>query len=203
MKAKQVRIAIGVVIGLVLLGATAFIGGQLLTPYAFHGAVLQSPLPAHDFKLMSHLGQPISLSDFKGKTVLLYFGYTICPDVCPTTLAEIAKARKLLGKDAEQIQTIMVTVDPDRDTIPVLADYVTHFDKSFIAMRGNADETAQVATYYGIYFEKENADSALGYLVNHTATVMVIDKNGYLRLVFPFGATAQDMAADLQYLMTR
>ncbi|MBI5304906.1 MAG: SCO family protein [Chloroflexi bacterium] len=203
MKSKRVTLIAVIVVGLVLLGATAFIGGRLLTPYAFHGAVLQSPLPAQNFTMMSHLGQRMSLEDFRGKFVLLYFGYTICPDVCPTTLAELANARKLLGKEGDQMQVVMVTVDPARDTQAVLANYMTHFHPSFIGLTGTEDQIAQIATYYGIYYEKQESDSALGYLMNHTATTMVVDRNGYLRLVFPYGTSAQDMASDLQYLMSR
>lgn len=189
--------------GFVLIGATAFLGGRLLTPYEFHGAILQSPQPAHNFSLMSHVGQRVALNDFRGKIVLVYFGYTICPDVCPTTLADLSKARKSLGKDADQIQVIMVTVDPERDTLPVLADYMTHFHPSFLGLTGTPDEIAQAATPFGVFYEKENSDSALGYLVNHTATVMVIDRQGYLRIVFPFGTTAEDIAADLKYLIQK
>jgi protein SCO1/2 len=189
--------------GFVLLGATAFLGGRLLAPYKFHGAILQSPQPAHNFSLMSHVGQRVALNDFRGKIVLLYFGYTICPDVCPTTLAELAKSRKLLGKDADQIQVIMVTVDPERDTLAALADYLTHFHPSFLGLSGTPDEIAQAATPYGVFYEKQESDSVLGYLVNHTATVMVIDRQGYLRIVFPFGTPAEDIAADLQYLIQK
>lgn len=196
-------ISIAILVGLFLLGATAFIGGRLLTPYTFHGAVLQSPMPANDFTLMSHLGQRVSLSDFRGKLVLLYFGYTTCPDVCPTTLADLGKARKQLGKAGEQIQIVMVTVDPERDTLPVLADYMTHFGPTFLGLTGTPDEIAQAATYYGVYYERTQTESALGYLVNHTATTMVIDRKGYLRLVFPFGTPANEIADDLQELMRR
>ncbi len=192
-----------ILVGMILLGAAVLLVGRWLTPHTFHGAILQSPLPAQDFSLMSHVGQRVALSDLRGKIVLLYFGYTICPDVCPTTLAELAQARKLLGRDADQVQVLMITVDPERDTIPVLADYVVHFSSTFLGLRGTPDETAQVATYYGIYYEKHDSDSALGYLVDHTATVMVIDRNGYLRLVFPFGTPAEDMASDLQYLLRK
>jgi protein SCO1/2 len=192
-----------VLAGFVLIGATAFLGGRLLAPHEFHGAVLQSPQPAQNFSLMSHVGQRVALNDFRGKIVLLYFGYTICPDVCPTTLAELSKARKMLGKDADQIQVLMVTVDPERDTLPVLADYMTHFHPSFLGLAGTPDEIAQAATPFGVFYEKENSDSALGYLVNHTATVMIVDRNGYLRIVFPFGTTADDIAADLKYLIQK
>ena len=192
-----------VLAGFVLIGATAFLGGRLLAPHEFHGAVLQSPQPAQNFSLMSHVGQRVALNDFRGKIVLLYFGYTICPDVCPTTLAELSKTRKMLGKDADQIQVLMVTVDPERDTLPVLADYMTHFHPSFLGLTGTPDEIAQAATPFGVFYEKETSDSALGYLVNHTATVMIVDRNGYLRIVFPFGTTAEDIAADLKYLIQK
>ena len=97
----------------------------------------------------------------------------------------------------------MVTVDPERDTLPVLADYLPHFDSSFIGLTGTTEQIAEVATYYGIYYEKQEGNSALGYLVNHTATVMTIDKDGYLRVVFPFGTTSEDITADLDYLLSR
>jgi len=203
MNLKRLTVIMWIIAGIVALGATAFIGGRWITPYAFHGAVLQSPQPAQNFTLTNHLGQKMSLTDLRGKFVLLYFGYTICPDVCPTTLADLAKARKLLGKDGEQIQVIMITVDPARDTQAVLADYVTHFHPSFIGMTGTEDQIAQIATYYGVFYERQDSDSALGYLMNHTATTMVVDRAGYLRLVFPYGTLAQDIASDLQYLMTR
>lgn len=203
MKLKRLTLILWIVAGIVALGATAFIGGRLLTPYAFHGVVLQSPQPAHNFTLTNHLGQKMALTDLRGKFVLLYFGYTICPDVCPTTLADLAKARKLLGKDGDQIQVVMITVDPARDTQAVLADYMTHFHPSFIGMTGAEEQIAEIATYYGVFYEKQASDSVLGYLVNHTATTMVVDRNGYLRLVFPYGTSAQDIASDLQYLLTR
>jgi len=197
------RLILIALLGFVVIVVATFIGGRLLTPYAFHGAILQSPQPAHDFALMSHMGQRLALSDLRGKLVLLYFGYTTCPDVCPTTLAELAKAYKLLGKEAEQIQVLMVSVDPDRDTPAVMADYVTSFHPAFIGLIGTPDEIAQIATYYGVYYERVESESALGYLINHTATVTVIDRKGYLRLVFPYGTPAEDIAADLRYLLQR
>jgi len=202
MKSKRLLV-IAILGGLMLIGATAFIGGRLLIPYEFHGAILQSPIPAQNFSLMSHMGQRIALNDYRGKFVLIYFGYTVCPDVCPTTLAEIHTALKLIGKDRDQVQVMMVTIDPERDTLPVLADYMTQFDPAFIGLRGTAEETAQVATQFGIFYERAESDSALGYLMNHTATVMVIDRKGFLRMVFPYGTAAQNMADDLSYLMWR
>ena len=196
-------LAFGVALGLFILAGATWLIWNVFQPYVFHGMVLQSPVPAVNFTLTGSNGQAVSLDDYRGKLVLLYFGYTTCPDVCPTTLAELHKARELLGKRADQVQVFMVTVDPERDTLQVLADYIPHFDPSFIALTGTSDQIAAVATYYGIFYEKKVGDSALGYLVDHTATVMAIDRQGFLRVVFPFGATAADMAADLTYLLDR
>ncbi len=204
MKTKRMPLILGILVAILVLSATAFIGGRLLTPYAFHGVLLQSPKPATDFSMPDHTGQVKSLASWRGKFVMLYFGYTVCPDVCPTTLAELRKARKLLGKQGDQVQVVMITLDPERDTPAVLADYMTHFDPTFIGLIGKPAEIARAASAYGVFYERvEEKDSALGYLMNHTATVMVVDREGYLRLVFPFGTSAEDMAADLSYLIQR
>ncbi len=172
-----------------------------LRPYEFHGTVMQSPSPAAPFSLMSNTGQRVSLDDFRGKLVMLYFGYTYCPDVCPATLVEIAGAMDILGEDAERVQVIMISVDPERDTPELLGKYVAHFDPSFLGVTGTPDEIAEVATLYGIYFEKHEGTAASGYLVDHTATTMVLDEEGRLKLLLPFGVTAADMAADLAQLL--
>lgn len=170
-------------------------------PYEFHGTILQSSTEAANFTLMSSNGQRVSLDDFRGKLVVLYFGYTFCPDVCPATLVEIAGAMNILGEDAKKVQAIMVSVDPERDTPEQLAEYVAHFDPNFLGVTGTPEEIAELATLYGIYYEKHEGSEASGYLIDHTATVMVIDQEGYLKLLLPFGTTAQDMADDLAYLL--
>ena len=172
-----------------------------LRPYTFHGTVLQSPQPAPDFELTANHGQVVSLQDFEGKLVMLYFGYTFCPDVCPTTLSELGSALDLLGKQAKDVQVVMISVDPERDTPEMLAEYVTHFDPSFLGVTGTAEEISQVATLYGIFFEAHEGTDATGYLVDHTATVMVIDQAGHLKLVFPFGTPAEDIAEDLSHIL--
>ena len=196
-------LAFGVALGLFITAGLVWVVWNTFQPYVFHGMILQSPVPATNFTLDGSSGQPVTLSDYRGKVVLLYFGYTTCPDVCPTTLAELHKARQLLGKRADQVQVFMITVDPERDTLKVLADYIPHFDSSFIGLTGTTEQIAAVATYYGIFYEKKEGTSALGYLVDHTSTVMALDRQGYLRVVFPFGATAADIAADLDYLLTQ
>jgi protein SCO1/2 len=175
-------------------------------PYTFKGMVMQSAQLAPNFTLTSaQTGQPVSLTDFRGKIVLLYFGYTYCPDVCPTTLADVTQTLKLLGQSKEQVQLLLITVDPERDTPPVLADYLTHFDPSFIGLvPQNPNETLTVATQYGIFYQKHEYGSKTGgYLMDHTATLTLIDPAGYIRVIYPFGSTANDIAADLSYVLGR
>lgn len=195
-------VTIGIaVVGLTLLGAIGIFALKALRPYAFHGVVLQSPRPAQDFTLINQYGQSSTLSDYQGKAVLLYFGYVTCPDVCPTTLAELKKATDLLGAQSDDVQIMMITVDPERDTVEILAEYLAHFDPSFLGLVGTPDEIAQIATNYGIFFQKQETDSVLGYLVDHTATVMLIDQNGYLRLIFPYGTQGDAIAEDILYVL--
>ena len=171
------------------------------TPYTYHGTLIQSPEPDRNFTLTGPGGEAVSLRDFRGKAVLLYFGYTFCPDVCPATMVELARATEMLGEDANKTQVIMISVDPDRDSPEKLADYVTHFDPSFIGVTGSEDEVAAVATQYGIFYEKHEGTVASGYLIDHTASVVVVDADGYLRLVYPFGTAAEDIAEDLGHLV--
>jgi protein SCO1/2 len=188
---------VGLLVG---LGIVAAIALPRLKPYAFYGTVLQSPDKAPNFELESVNGT-VSLDDFQGQIVLLYFGYTFCPDVCPATLAEVAKAMDILGKKAKDVQLIMVSVDPGRDTPEMLRDYVTHFHPSFLGVTGSEDDIAALATLYGIFYEKHEGTEATGYLVDHTATVMVVDQEGYLKLIFPFGAPAEEIAEDLAFML--
>jgi protein SCO1/2 len=189
---------LGIVAGFVIIALVAL---PRLRPYTFHGTVLQSPQPAPDFELTASHGQKISLKDFEGKIVMLYFGYTFCPDVCPATLFELRSALELLGQQADEVQTIMISVDPERDTPEMLAEYVAHFHPSFIGVTGSPEEIAEVATLYGIFYEAHEGTAATGYLVDHTATVMVIDQSGHLKLVFPFGEPAENIAEDLSHIL--
>jgi protein SCO1/2 len=177
-----------------------FVGLRLLRPYVFSGTVIQSPEPSFSFTLESMSG-PVSLSDFGGKVVVLYFGYTFCPDVCPATLTDLARAMKLLGKKADDVQVIMVSVDPERDTADKLEEYVHAFDPDFIGLTGTPEQIAEVAARYGVYYAKHEGSDASGYLIDHTATVMVINEEGRLKLLESFGTTPEEMAADLAHLI--
>jgi protein SCO1/2 len=196
------RSALLLIVGLLIgMGLVALWGLPRLKPHTFSGTLLQSPSEAHDFSLTSHTGQKVRLRDFRGKLVVLYFGYTFCPDVCPATLAELSGAMEILGKNADDVQVIMVSVDPERDTPALLAEYVVHFNPSFLGVTGTLDEIAEVATLYGIFYQKNEGSDATGYLVDHTASQIVVDEDGHVKLIFPFGTTAEEIATDLEYLL--
>lgn len=171
-------------------------------PYAFRGIASVSSPRAAEFSLTGRNGKRVRLSDFRGKTVLLYFGYASCPGICPTTLADVGQALKALGPTrAAKVQLIMVTVDPERDTQDKLAAYLAHFNPSFLGVTGTSDEIAAVAALYGIYYRRSEGASATGYLIDHTSTVIVVDGKGHVRVLFPHGTAVRDMAADLAYLV--
>lgn len=166
-----------------------------------HGFPLTEPVPIPDFRLTTSTGDPFSLYDLRGKVVLLYFGYTFCPDVCPTTLADLTKARNSIKeKYRDDIQVVMVTVDPARDTPEVITEYLSYFDDSFIGLVGSENEIAVAASPIGIFYERRDVEGASGYLMDHTASVAVLDKRGRLRTLFPFNSEVVDIAHDLTIL---
>ena len=144
-------------------------------------------------------GRVRRLEDFRGKAVVLFFGFTHCPDVCPTTLADLATVMKTLGPDAERVQVLFITVDPERDTPGELAQYVRAFDPRFLALRGDLAATQRVAKDFKIYFEKRKQGAS--YTVDHSAQSYVIDPQGRLRLLVRHDRIAQDLAPDLQAIL--
>jgi protein SCO1 len=186
---------------LLVLSLFVWIGLPYWRPHVLHGFAMQPPKPAADFTLTAHTGAPVSLHDFRGKLVLLYFGYTFCPGICPTTLANVAQVLRQFGARANQVQLLMISVDPERDTADKLAAYVTHFHPSFIGLTGSVTDVAAVAPLFGIYYEKQESTDATSYWVDHSATLLVIDQQGIMRFIIPFGTAVQDMAADLASLL--
>ncbi len=176
-------------------------GQPIFGPYQYHGLLIQSPPPLSDFTLTAHTGEDGRLRDYRGKVVVLYFGYTYCPDVCPATMVELKQMMQELGRKGEDVQVIMVSVDPERDTPEQLGEYVTSFHPSFIGMTGSEEDLLGITTQLGIFYEKHEGTAATGYLIDHTATVSVMDQDGRLRLVFPFGSTGAEMAADVRQLL--
>lgn len=153
-----------------------------------------------NFALTDQNGKPRSLADFNGKVVTLFFGYLHCPDVCPTTLADLAAARKMLGADAEKMQVIFVTLDPERDTPELLRPYMAQFDPSFIALRGDAAATAQIARDFKIHYAK-NPGKEGRYTLDHSTGTFVFDKQGRIRLLLAYGTRPEAIAADLKTLL--
>ena len=150
-------------------------------------------------ELTDSAGKPRRLEDFRGKAVVLFFGFTHCPDICPTTLAEIAGAVKSLGPDAERVQVLMVSVDPERDTPESLAKYLSAFDPRFLGLRGDLAATRKVAAEFKIYFEKRKQGD--GYTVDHSAQSYVIDPQGRLRLLVRHDRIGQDLPGDLRAIL--
>jgi protein SCO1/2 len=192
---------LGLLLGWFVIQLSSDSGRSEETPY--HGSIIESPTLAADFTLSSHPGERVSLSDFDEQVVLLYFGYTYCPDVCPASMAQLAKVTsELTNEEKRQVQVAMITVDPTRDTEELMADYMGHFDPSFLGLSGTEEEIASVTKDYGVYYEKQEGGTETDYLVNHTASVFAIDKAGYLRLLYPFGTPGEDIASDLRLLIS-
>ncbi len=146
-------------------------------------------------------GQTRTLADFKGKVTVVFFGFTQCPDVCPTTMAELAQVKQSLGADGERVQGVFITVDPERDTPELLKPYVTSFDPSFIALRGTPEQTAATAKDFKVFFQKVDGKTPGSYTMDHTAGSYVFDATGRLRLFTRYGSGAEALASDLKQLL--
>jgi protein SCO1/2 len=154
------------------------------------------------FSLTDHTGKPRTLADFRGKVVVMFFGYTQCPDVCPTTMVEMSKVMKDLGPAADKVQVLFVTLDPQRDTRELLAQYVPAFDKRFIGLYGNAEQTAAVAKEFKIFYSKVPGTTPGSYTIDHTAGSYVFDRDGKLRLFVRNGQDPRSIAHDIRQLLS-
>jgi protein SCO1/2 len=157
---------------------------------------------ARDFELPDTEGKMRRLADFKGKVVVLFFGYTQCPDVCPTTLQELTQARQLLGPLGERVQGIFVTIDPERDTPEMLRNYMQSFDPGYVALVPNAQQLEQAAKDFKVYYKKAAGKTPTSYTMEHTAASFVFDPQGRIRLFTRYGLGAQALADDLKLLLS-
>ncbi len=186
--------------GLILISAVTGVAWlRASAEPALRGRVLE-PQPAPEVVLTGAGGREVRLSAFSGKVVLLYFGYTFCPDVCPTTLTELRKAFQELGPRADAARVIMVSVDPERDTPDRIDEYVKRFDRRFLGLSGTPEQVAAAAAAFDIYYTRERGSAASGYLVTHTASVLLIDPDGQIRLSYAYGTPPADIAADIRAL---
>jgi protein SCO1/2 len=156
---------------------------------------------AKGFTLTDHNGQSRSLSDFKDKVVVVFFGYTQCPDVCPTSMTELAEIKRLLAHDGDKLQGVFVTVDPARDTIELLKAYMTNFDPSFMAFTPTNEQLAVVAKDYKIYYKRVEGKTPTSYSMDHSAGSYVYDTRGHLRLYSRYGMGAKPLAEDILTLL--
>lgn len=156
---------------------------------------------ATDFKLTDHHGETRQLSDYQGKVVALFFGFTHCPDICPTTMADLAAAMKLMGKNSNHVQVLFVTVDPERDTQAVLSEFVPSFDSRFVGLTGTTEEIERTAQTFKIFYAKQQEPGQSGYSFDHSAGVYVYDKKGKIRIYLKYGQKPQEIAHDLSRLL--
>jgi len=156
---------------------------------------------ASKLQLQDPDGKPRTLADFKGKVVVVFFGYTQCPDVCPTTMAELAEVKRSLGADGARVQGIFVTVDPERDTADLLKAYVANFGPDMLGLRGTVDETKAAAKEFKVFFSKVPGKTDTSYTIDHTAGSYVFDAKGKVRLFTRYGSGAKALADDLKVLL--
>ncbi|RJP48451.1 MAG: SCO family protein [Anaerolineaceae bacterium] len=171
-------------------------------PASFRGTSYGEPYPAApSFGLTRSNSETFRLDDQRGKIVLLFFGYTSCPDVCPTTMAEMKLVMDSLGDAADTVQVVFISVDPERDTPEKIQKYVEHFNSNFIGLTGSMDELQPIWDAYGVYRAVNETDSAFGYIVDHTARVTLVDADGNLRLSYGFQTPVEDIVHDIKLLL--
>jgi protein SCO1/2 len=193
---------------LIVLGAAALLlagcdrgGDANPQKVSFKGIDITGAEYARELNLTDADGKPRQLSDFKGKVTVVFFGFTQCPDVCPTTLVELAQVKKALGADGDRVQGVFVTVDPERDTAEVLKAYVGGFDAGFVALRGTPQETQAAAKNFKVFYAKSPGKTPTSYSIDHTAGSYIFDAQGRLRLFTRHGTGAEALTHDLKLLL--
>jgi len=190
---------IGAALALALLGLAGC--GPAPQPHTFQATDITGAPFARDFRLTDHNGKTRTLADFRGKVVAIFFGYTHCPDVCPTTLSAFAAALQQLGPQADRVQVLFVTVDPQRDTPELLREYVPAFNPRFLGMYADEQTLRALAKEYKVVYQKTSVKAADDYLIDHTAGTYVYDPQGHLRLLMPYGSSPDAIAQDLKTLL--
>ena len=198
-----------IAISAIIMPATAIFTACTEQKLAFKSVDITGADYARDFAadgaMLDHHGQPRSIKDFAGKIVVVFFGFVQCPDVCPTTMAELAEVKKLLEKnnkgDGDKLQALFITIDPERDTLPVLKAYMANFDPTFLAMRTTPDKLATVAKDFKTYYKKAPGRTDTSYSMDHSAGSFVYDTTGKVRLYTRYGSGAEALASDIKLLL--
>jgi len=191
----------GLLLRFVAAAVITLAGCQQKTTPAFNSVDVTGASYARDFALTDHNGTKRTLTDFRGKVVLVFFGYTQCPDVCPTTMADMAQVKAKLGSAGDKLQVVFVTVDPERDTQQLLAQYVPSFDPSFVGLFGSADEIARTGKEFKVIYQKVPGKTPTSYGIDHSAGSYVFDPQGHLRLFVRHSQSIESIAADVKRLM--
>ncbi|MCH8874619.1 SCO family protein [candidate division KSB1 bacterium] len=179
-----------------------FLAGCQSSEPSFRGTELGDSIPTTDFTLTDQYNQTFTLGEHKGKVVLLFFGFTYCPDVCPLTLSTWKKVQEAIKEDADKVDFVYITVDPERDTQEKIAKHLAVFSPDFIGLTGEVEDLQEVYSSYGVYREKNQiSDSAAGYLINHTSRINIIDPKGIWRLTFSHDAPVEDLVHDIRLLL--
>jgi len=198
----MVKRALIIGVSILVLGIGLAYGLSLFQVHEFSGTVYQTPAQAPPIVLPASDGSTFDLVDQQGKIVLVFFGYTSCPDVCPTTLSDLKRVTEILGNKAGETQVVFVTVDPERDTVEKLHSYLSLFLPSFIGLTGTEEELSKVYADYGVYREIDAASKTeAGYLVNHSTRLYLIDQEGDLFITYSYGTDPEAIAADIEYLL--
>jgi protein SCO1/2 len=184
-------------------GVVALLAGCGQDAPKFRASDVTGTTYGRDFRLTDHTGKARSLADFRGKVVVLFFGYTHCPDVCPTTLAELAETMKRLGKDADRVQVLFATIDPERDTRELLAQYVPAFNPSFLGLYGDAEATARTAQEFKILYQKQPGRTPGSYTMDHSAGSFLFDPQGRLRVYVGYGQGPDVFTHDIRELLRK
>ncbi|MEW6045240.1 MAG: SCO family protein [Bacillota bacterium] len=188
----------------VLLGAAAAVAFALTRPATpeLRGMAVTPPYPVADFTLTDQWGRPFQLASLRGKAVLMFFGYTFCPDVCPATMLQYKGIRQALGRDTERVALLFISVDPERDTPGRLREYLGYFDAAILGLTGTPQAVSQVTAQYGVVAEKVPVPgSGAGYLMNHTALIYLIGPSGQMRAMFPHGSKVEDIVHDVRLVL--
>ena len=186
-------------LGAIILGSAIL----LIEPYKIKGSEITTVAPAPMFTLESSQGDQYSLKDHQGKFQILFFGYTYCPDICPTTLYKLKTVKEELGNNSDEVEIVFVTVDPKRDTQEKLTNYLHSFDDSFFGLTGDEPALEQVWKDYGVFRQESIADGSKDYLVDHSTRLYLIDKSGNLKVTYFVDVTVSDMVSDIKYLIEK
>lgn len=170
-------------------------------PASFHGTAYEPPEQAPSVVLRRASGGQFSLADQRGSVVLLFFGYTHCPDICPTTLSDWKRVKSALGRDSSRVRFVFISVDPGRDDPATLVRYISRFDPDFIAATGDSATLAKIEHAFHVTSAREETGSANGYGVTHPSQTFVVDKRGDLRLLYSFGMPTEDVVSDIRQLL--